>query len=418
MEEKPKNKRSFFRRWFSKFIPEKESAQNEPYLVLLSNHKTKLFLSSYGHMECINGREVVFLSDFDRFSLRDGMRIEVEIDGTSFPTVPLGRKTDGFQSEFSFLPRRDRAEYRAVHQNDTQKYEIRLMISVLPDKEIAEFSCAVKGYYHTFSVAISFYPILAEKKYYFPQVYRNGLSRYLPNEDVALFYRLSENEEKENRYFGMTASCGKLTVEQKYTVRSGRANFGERISFYFGEAFGEEETVYLLDRYRKQKQRKQRKRKMGTLLQLQYAASGLSQPADAFERFLLQKIFFAKHIPETFASDFFERYGIYGDNPMVLVRFADIAKESERLSLLLRFFKYHCIRGLRYDLIIFYRDPNPDFHRFLMDKIRKSGCENLRSFACGIFPLDENALSESEKMTFSLFAAADFSLSEPIEGLK
>ena len=151
---------------------------------------------------------------------------------------------------------------------------------------------------------------------------------------------------------------------------------------------------------------------MGTLLQLQYAYSGLSQPADTFERFLLRKFLFNRPILETpDALSFLERYGIYGENPIVVVRLTDTETDAERLSLLLRFFKYHCIRGLRYDLILLYRDSG--VCRMLTECIRKAGCAELISFDCGIYPLPENSLSDQEHHTLSR-VAAEISLSEDL----
>ena len=420
--------RGFFKKRFARLISKKADAplktDTEPTVVLLSNHKTAVFLSADGHMAYINGREAVFFSEFDRLSLRGGMEIFVDIDGTVFPTVPLGEKTEGFHSEFAFLSRHDRAEYHSTHHNNIQKYEIRLMISVLPDKEMMEISCAVAGDYHTFSVYIRFEPILAEWKYYFPYTHQHPSlqSQYLPREEALLFYHPSADEEDAIRYFGITASHGKLRQEKScfpcFTVKSGTVDFGQKISFYFGEARGKDEMLYLLDQCRKKRNRKQRKRKMGMLLHLQYTAAGLSQPADAFESFLLRRFLFGKPHVSTDKIRLWEKFGIYGDNPLVLVRFADTEKAEARLSLLLRFFKYHCIRGLRYDLLLFYRENDGNTYTLLTEKIRKAGCENLHSFACGMFLLDESLLSDSEKMAFRDASAVTISLSEDWDCLK
>ena len=176
--------------------------------------------------------------------------------------------------------------------------------------------------------------------------------------------------------------------------------------------------LYLLEQCRKKRNRKQRKRKMGMLLHLQYTAAGLSQPADTFESFLLRRFLFGKPHVLTDKIRFLEKFGIYGDNPLVLVRFADTEKAEARLSLLLRFFKYHCIRGLRYDLLLFYRENDGNTYTLLTEKIRKSGCENLHSFACGMFLLDESLLSYSEKMAFRDASAVTISLSEDWDCLK
>ncbi|MBQ8497734.1 MAG: DUF3131 domain-containing protein [Clostridia bacterium] len=433
----------------------------DPETVMLSNNKTKIFLSSSGHMELLDGREAIFISDFSRFSLGNGAKIYVNIDGTVFPTVPLGEMADGFISDFSFFHRSDMAEYRSRHRSDGKNYEIRLMISVFPDKEFVEISCAVSGDYKSFFAVLYFEPILTERKNYLAHKSFSDLfleSTFFADEEILTFRRRSRNDHKEPRCFGVAVSAENNTFEtmrdrcltgypdeKAYAdlaasdriwqnsegalilpvcaVRSGVVGFGKRLSFFLGETTDTDELLYLLTKCREHGERKKRKRKTGALLHLQYASAGLTSPADAFERFLLSRIIFGTQegtIPKGYAlsaSDFW-RQGISGENPIVLARLQKERGEVyERLTELLRLFKYLCIRGLRYDLVILYRETDGYF-RFVRGRIteyiRRAGCENFISFACGIYPLDENTLSNDEIHAFALSAAADFDLQEPI----
>ena len=78
-----------------------------PDMAMVTNHKTKIFASSSGHIAVENGESVIVRSAYDLYSLGDGLRIYVSIDGTVFPTVPLMREAEGFSSQFSFTPRAD-----------------------------------------------------------------------------------------------------------------------------------------------------------------------------------------------------------------------------------------------------------------------------------------------------------------------
>ena len=431
-----------------------------PRADMLSNHQTKLFLSSSGHMELISGRTAIFLSDFDRFSLGGGARVYVNIDGVVFPTVPLGKRAKGFSSSFAFSVDGGVAEYRSRHQNGNVKYEIRLRLSVFPDRECTEISCTVSGDFALAYAVMYAEPILAQRATYLAHKCFSDLfleSRYFGDEGALVIHRRSRGDGKEHRVFGISAVPAMDAFdtmrdiclpkrpseddfamladrERRYrgsegamilpalAVRSAPVRKGGMISFYLGVATEEDELLYLLSTAEKRGGRKRRKQKQGALLQLQYTAAGLSFPADPFERYLLKRMIFGvrkKREPAGFALDrnAFWRHGISGENPMVLARFDQMeANTAARLGLLLRYFKYLCIRGLRYDFVIFYRETDGYFQTVrgqVNALIRAAGCENFVSFACGIYPIDEGRLSQDERFAFSLVASAEFDLGEP-----
>ncbi|MBR7162166.1 MAG: hypothetical protein IKD07_07105, partial [Clostridia bacterium] len=432
-------------------------------LVLLSNNKTKLFLSSAGHIECLNGKDAVFISDFRLLSLGAGMRIYVNIDGTVFPTVSLGKEPENFIGEFDFLPGSAITEYRSYHRNgDGARYEIRLRFSVFPDTECMEISCRISGEYQTAFAVLYFEPVLAEKRDYLAHKSFSDLfleSEYVADEETLLFKRRPRSGTKEAKHLAVTATplgtpsfeCMKdrlftlLPSEKEYALlaeregafsnaqgalilpvcafRSGEIGFGEQLSFYLGMSHDADDLLYQMQKCREKKERKQRARKMGELLQLQYASAGLRAPAEGFERFLLRRMIFGSEKPKEpygFAPDrnVFWKHSVSGDNPIVLARMKEETDEAfARLSALLCLFKYLCIRGVRYDFIILYSEGDAyaqPIRRRLTEAVERAGCERFVSWACGIYVLNEALLSEHEQYAFSLAASADFLLSHPL----
>ncbi len=431
-----------------------------PQTVMLSNNKTKLFLSSSGHMELMNGREAVFLSDFKRFSLGGGAQVYVNIDGVVFPTVALGAQTEGFVSEFSFLPRTDKIVYHSRHRGNGKKYEIDLTLSVFPDGEFAEISCAVSGDYREFFAVLYFEPVLSERNAYLAHKSFSDLfleSEFFSDEAAIVFRRRPRSEGKEPRVCGVCASVGGSLFETmrdrclpKYpsvrdyaalassdrvfgnsagamilpacAFKSGGVTFGGKLSFFIGESAEKDELLYQLTECRAGGSRRRRARRMGELLHLQYASAGLSSPADAFEHFLLGRMIFgarAENVPKgaSFSYSALWKYGVSGDNPIMLARLGESGEDFARLAELIHLFKYFCIRGLRYDMVVCYRETDAYFQPVrvrIAEYIRRAGCENFISFSCGIYSLDEKSLSAEEKQAFSLCAFLSLDLGEPI----
>ena len=73
-----------------------------------------------------------------------------------------------------------------------------------------------------------------------------------------------------------------------------------------------------------------------------------------------------------------------------------------------------CIRGVRYDFVIFYKENSGDeksIHAMVMDEIVRAGCEGFLSWACGIFLVNEGTLSPEERFGFEVYATLVFDLS-------
>ena len=444
--------------------PVRSSRLLSPQTALLSNNKTKLFCSSSGHIECVNGTEAIFISDFNRFDLGAGLRVYVNIDGAVFPTVPLGKSPDGYLAEFEFLPSSDIVEYRSRYRlaKEDEGYEIRLRMSVFPDAELAEFSCRVSGRYRECFAFVYFEPILTEKQAYLSHKSFSDLfieSEYDEDEGVLLFWRRSRDDRRQMRYFAITtmpearfsfecmrdACLPLLPTERDYAllaeterafsdsqgalilpacaVRSAPVGFGKQISFYMGASRNADDLLYQMQKCRAKGERKRRAREMGALLHLQYTSAGLGAPAAAFEQFLIGNMAFDTVRVRTEAGFTLHRndlwkYSVSGDNPIVLAEFREGAEEEfTRLSTLIGLFKYLCIRGVRYDFVILFTEDNAyaqTVRKKILHLIGRAGCENFISWRCGIYPLDRNLMSGQEMTSFALAASAVFPLSSPL----
>ena len=62
----------------------------------------RVIASSSGHIAVYNGDDVLFLSDFDRYSLKEGLHVYAVVDGTVLPLVPLAQRQKNVHSEFDF----------------------------------------------------------------------------------------------------------------------------------------------------------------------------------------------------------------------------------------------------------------------------------------------------------------------------
>ena len=432
-----------------------------PEMALLSNNKTKIFLSSSGHMEIVNGRELFCLSDFDRFSLKGGLQIYVNVDGTVFPTVLLGNEPSGYEGTFSFYPFGDKAEYRSRHTNGTHSYEIRLTVSVFPDAEITEFCCAVSGEYGEAFAVLYFEPIMTDRRSYLSHKSFSDLfleSEYHDEEGVLLYRRRPRSDKKAAKYLGasvfpnresdhfetMRDRCfplfpnghdySALAQSERHfsdfegavilpacALRSDTVRKG-RISFLLGSAADADDLLYLLSRERLHGTHKRRKQAMGALLHLQYSSAGLASDISALEQYLLRRMTFSSPISfqaeAAIDKNSFWRFGISGENKLVTAELhSGDEDELSRLYELFRLFKYLCIRGLRYDFIVFYRERDAyamTERQKITDLIRAAGCENFVSFACGIYPLESTALTPSERFAYDITASAHFSLASSI----
>jgi cyclic beta-1,2-glucan synthetase len=98
--------------------------------------------------------------------------------------------------------------------------------------------------------------------------------------------------------------------------------------------------------------------------------------------------------------DFFWRHGISGENRTAVVIFSGKEEEENELYRFIRLFKYMCVCGERFDLIVLYEESDA-YRGAVRQKIEhivgREGCAGFLSRDGGIHLLAEGAFSENEK---------------------
>lgn len=433
-----------------------------PEMALISNHKTKILASSSGHIAIENGSMTLSYSSFDLYELMGGFRMYVNVDGAILPTVPLMSEDESFSSQFSFSSRADAIVYRSQHRNAKKEYTIILTLSVLPDKEICEISCEIFGEYQSAYACLYFEPVLADRKEYLAHKSFLGLfleSEYHADEGVLLLKRRPRSDELPYGLLGVSVlprpsehffetmrdrvlplmcgesayrslakkrelsdSTGALVIPSCVLMSAPVNSRKRRIRFALGTANDEDDLLYELSGMTNES-RRMRKLKTGDLLQLQYSAAGLSRSVAPLEHFILRSMAFGQIRPRLenhrhIDKNAFWRFSISGDNPIVLAKvYTEGEEETMRLRELLGLFKYMCIRGIRYDLVLLYRERdgyNRSEYERLLRELRRAGCENFISWSCGIFCVDEGSLTLDERFAYDISAAAILDVSVPL----
>ena len=448
-----------------KAIPQYEYNLIYPEIHLLSNNKTKIIASSSGHIELSDGSDILCLSDFDRYSLGGGLRVYAEIDGKVFSAVPLSEEPEGFAGTFDFVMRSDAVEYVSRHTDGQHRYELRVRLSVFPDREIYEISCAVSGSFRRAHAFLYFQPVLDRRNHFEAHKSFSNLfleSAYYPDEGVLLFARRPRNDKKPARLLGVTAfpapaendfdtmrdkllplmasekdyaalagaglsgSAGALVVPA-CAMRSGAISAKKgRASFFIGYSTDRDDLLYVLTKCGEKDGSLSRRYAMGDILNLQYCAAGLNKSAAALERFVLRGMMLGTPSGPSSAEPDIRadknclwKHSISGENKIVLAKFtAENEEQKRRLFELIRLFKYMCIRGVRYDFIILYSESD-HYHapcrRTIEGMIRRAGCENFVSWTGGIFLISSAAAETSELSSIERLSCAVFDLAVPPE---
>ncbi len=340
-----------------------------PKTAMVTNNHMKLFASSAGHIAIENGGGIPSFSS-DR--LEGGVCLSVYIDGDILGTVPLGKTSDGFSSVFAFEPRADVLIYRAWHEKEARKYEVTLRWYVSAFDAQCVIVCDVRGMYEKAYAELSW----CSKE----------------REDEAFVWGAAVSPSPICGFASdmciRTPACrlksGALTPKRHTAI------------FRLGASEDEDELFDMLSASRHS--RRLQKRKMGELLQKQACAAGLSRSVFARERDFLQRLLFRKKCRiDAMDAEILENMAVYAENPIVIARgFSSDSRESVRE--LLRLFKFMCIRGVRYDLVILGRGSHADAVDMITEEIRFAGCENLRSWACGVIFADIERLTEDAYM--------------------
>ncbi len=359
-----------------------------PDVALLSNNQTRILASSSGHVAVYSGSICIFPSKFDLFSLGKGLLAEGLADGTMIPFVPLGRRIAA--NCFSYIPRADEILLRGKHFAGGQRLETMLRLTVSPCREMFSVSLAMTGRTKNSRLRLTFLPTLDRLT--------GGkgalvMTRH-EKENAVVFYR----SEQPEIYLAVTSTLH-VTYEAVCDGTVCCTASGNRVRFTFALSDDEDEALYLLSHHASEFDG-------GALRDLQYRAAGLSFSPWEAERFFLRNLLFGQIRPrtETYAHPdgrFLIRQGISKSFPLVLlVGFSDLPEQRERLHDLVALFKFLCIRGVRFQMVILHYDREEAVRHCL----RRAGCEDFVSYQAGIFSVNAAVLSGAERFALELFS--------------
>jgi len=437
-------------------MPKKEKySLISPQVAMLSNNKFRILASSSGHIAVYNGNYVIFRSDFDKFTLGSGLRFYIVADGNVLPLVPLESRLKKVNSKFDFSSANGRITYRAEHDKNGKKAVTELNIRLSGDREMCEFSVNISGDFSTAYAFVYGEPIMeAEKAYLSHRSFSNLFleSKYETDEDILIFSRRSKNGTASQNFLGIKAypegsgisfdtkrdkiltllynekdiaelskkvlskSEGAMIIPA-LAMRTGNGKIRREFDFVLAAATSEDELKYILS--------ENRKILAGSAFsdvdRLQRGASGINDSSLKIEKELLRAFLFGtpknkNAVPVFSSKDIFWKRGISGENKMLLLT----AKDGDEIELaflasILSVFKYMCIRGYRFDILIIYLEKD-SYNRSVKKRIEscifKCGCKNFLNRENGIFPLWERDFSDEELAVIKNVCEAEISLSE------
>ena len=429
-----------------------------PESLMISNNKLRVIASSSGHISIYNGNNVVFRSDFDKFSLGQGLRCYIVSDDEILPLVPLGARSSYVSSNFEFYYKNGRLCYRAEHIKNNKKAVTELNIRLSASREMCEFSISVTGDISSAYAFIYGEPIISEEHAFLSHKSFSNLfleSRYESDEEILIFSRRSKIKGTSENYLAIKAfpeiSGGEFDTkrddilpllygEEEIAKTSKKVLSGsngamiipalamktgsrsEKKKFYFRIALAdtEDDVKYLLANQEKFFSEKEFSR----IERLQIGTSGIKIKDMQTERSLLNYFLFGSLLNKNAvrisgSRDVFWKRGISSENNIVILRFKEYDRlEFSRLLSYLCVFKYMCIKGFRFDLLILYKEKdlyNMSIGKSIESCIVQVGCGNFLRCENGIFPLQEQDFTEKELLLLERASDVAISLSKPCE---
>jgi len=431
-----------------------------PSCAMLSNNKTRVVAASSGQLALYDGSDLLAAAPFEKYSLGGGLSVYAHFDGGCVSAVPLGYVSDGFDSEFGFEYNDREIVYRSSHKKDGKKIDFDMTVALRSDAEIIGITCKLSGDVQNADVSIYFEPVIDEKNAYMSHKSFSNLfieSKYYADENAVVFRRRPRSEGRSEKYLGIVSDpplfdgdfetrrdkilplcygasdIAGVRVDIKEKKRTGadiipacfvsvRAGIKSKtVSFKLGYSHNCDDLLYLLSQ------------KNGfsnaDIGELQRAASGADDRVAELERLLLVRMMFgsgkrsggsglasALSKKPVYQQNLW-RHGISGDmNIVSAVIKSGSDEEFTRLYELLRLFKYSCIRGLRYDLVLIYSESDK-YNAPVLTKIKNAvGAVGLGGFVgCngGVFIIDGSECSDGERFVLCECATELFDLSIP-----
>ncbi|MCI6971419.1 MAG: hypothetical protein MR916_02965 [Eubacterium sp.] len=422
-----------------------------PEVCAVSNGKTRITASSSGHILLSDGDDCIAYSDFDRFSLSGGLCLVAEVDGKIISAVPLGYTDESLDSEFSFSGRADAITYSSVHRGEKFSCDFSVSLTVSPEHSEFILSARLNSGNPNSRIMLFFEPIMCGEKAYKTHKCFSGLfleCDFNPEENAVVFRRRPRGNG-EAVYLGITAKskngfefdtgaddlssgygekeiaeliripCGERTGAPTVPLFRAVCKNSRSAIFSIGYSKNKDDLLYFLGK-------KREKTSLESICAMMKSAAGIGVYADAMERYLLRAVYFpqaegagmGEMLSRQIKTSDFYRFSLSGELPMLVVRFFRFGgKRSENLKAIIGMFRYACIRGLRFDLLIFYREID-EYRQSALSHIKKlvkdMGCESFISVDGGIFPINADKLTGSEKFALERMCGAVCDSSQPL----
>lgn len=429
-----------------------------PSVAMVSNNKTRIVASSSGHIAVYNGENVIFYSGFEKFSLDSGLCFYLVADSGVYALVPLGHTCNNVESTFDFKYTEESISYISHHKNGNAEIEAILTLSVFGDREMLSAECKIKGDFKKACLFVYGEPVMDAGKNFLAHKSFSGLfmeSDYAEDEDILIFKRRSKNGAETKNFFGIkgypafyggafdTVRSAVLPLaygDEEISELSCKSfsnthgamlapmlsmktyNIGSRgtCGFVFAFAPSEENVLYMLS----EKNAFSSKR-FAELSSLRYGVSGMGQKAAMLKNYLLRSFVFpCIHNGEEmirYGRDIFWKCGISGESPIAIAGFKGVGdEETDTLNSLIGVFKYMCICGERFDLVIVYNESDlyRNTQRNTIEKyIEIQGARNFLGRDNGIHLLCENEFSKDELAVFKNLCEAKIELSDNINDI-
>lgn len=398
-----------------------------PCVGAVSNGKTRIIASSSGHILLSDGETCISHTDFNRFSLSGGLCVVAEVGGRLVSAVPLGYSDESLDSRFGFSADSDKITYFSSHRGAGFQCGFSLTLAVSPEQSEFIISAKVSGSDERSRIMLFLEPVMCNEKAYVAHKCFSGLflECEYESEEKAVLIRRRPRGSGESTYLGITAKGAKEGFEfdsGDYGLSSGygekevakliRQPCGRRqgapivpvfrivcrkaskAEFSIGYSRDKDDLLYFLGK-------KRGKLSMKSVSTLMRSAAGIGGYADAMESYLLRNMYFPQTESHSAGEEalfsqvktsILYRFSISGDQPMVGVRFfRSGGYQSENLKAMIGMFRYACIRGIRFDLVILYRES--DEYRqstlaHIKNLVKDMGCESFWSAPGGIFALN------------------------------
>ena len=430
-----------------------------PDVFMLSNNKTRVVAASGGHVAIYDGADAVVLSGFERLSLGGGLQFYALFDGKIISAAPLGFVSDGICSSYDFSYDDEKIVYSSSHASGSKKANFDVTIRLYENDETVEITYRLSGDVSDAKTLLYFEPIIDDARSFDSHKSFSNLfieSKFYPDERVLVYSRRPRSDGKPFKYLGI---CAFPPISQQvfdtrrdeilplmYSARDiaslissdGEGKTGavivpacalrsacvggrvRRATFKIAYSRSCDDLLYAVSSPRGGNH-------TGKIAELQRASSGADDTVRAFEQELIGKIVFPRTTrkwkneallralaKKPVKADGLWRHGISGNMNIVSAAVGGMKNgAAARLLTVLRLFKYSCVRGMRFDLVIIFSESdayNESVKKAIDKLISDAGLSAFIGCDGGIFAFEKDDLTDGECFALTECATQCFDL--------